>query len=353
MTSPATSVEAGRVGVGFTPFEDRLDVIERVTVHAELRNLAFVSLAEAMNLDASIVLARLAERTHRIGLSTGVLSIWSRTPAVLALLATQLQRHSEGRFVLGLGASTRLIAEGFHGQPWLHPVDRLEHTLTAVRALLHGERLPFAPPGARPLAMAGSPGMPVPIALAAITSASIRVAGAVADQWLPFLLPPAALDAGRELIALAAADRGRSAAPTVVAAVPSALAADEAAAARIAARWLITYATRMGPVYPQVLRAHGYHRELDALLEANRGSRQPVLPTGATRLADDLLIFGTYRDGPELARRWLAHADAIALVAPFGVAADDIIAAIDGVVSSEPPADNSSGHGARWHGHRR
>jgi 5,10-methylenetetrahydromethanopterin reductase len=100
----STTAAAVPVGVGFTPFEDRLDVIEAVTAHAELRNLAFVSVAEAMSLAAPIVLARLAARTQRIGLTTGVLSVWSRTPATLALTAAELQRQSGGRFVLGLGA---------------------------------------------------------------------------------------------------------------------------------------------------------------------------------------------------------------------------------------------------------
>ena len=37
------------VGLGFTPFEDRLDVIDRLAAHAELKGLAFVSVAEAMS----------------------------------------------------------------------------------------------------------------------------------------------------------------------------------------------------------------------------------------------------------------------------------------------------------------
>lgn len=152
----ATAVAAVPVGVGFTPFEDRVDVIDRVAVHAESRGLAFVSVAEAMSLAAPIVLARLAERTHRIGLMTGVLSVWSRTPATLAMTAAELQRHSAGRFVLGLGAGTQPTTEGFHGEPWKTPLDRVQQTCLAVRALLRGERLPDAPDGARPLRL-GSP----------------------------------------------------------------------------------------------------------------------------------------------------------------------------------------------------
>ena len=98
-TTSEVDVAAVPIGLGFTPFEDRLGVIERLAVHAELRGLAFVSVAEAMGLAAPLVLARLALKTQRIGLTTGVLSIWSRTPATLALTAAELQRQSAGRFV--------------------------------------------------------------------------------------------------------------------------------------------------------------------------------------------------------------------------------------------------------------
>jgi alkanesulfonate monooxygenase SsuD/methylene tetrahydromethanopterin reductase-like flavin-dependent oxidoreductase (luciferase family) len=65
------------VGVAFTPFEDRVDVIEQVAVLAEQRGLASVGVAEAMTLAAPIVLARLACRTERVELVSGVLPVWA------------------------------------------------------------------------------------------------------------------------------------------------------------------------------------------------------------------------------------------------------------------------------------
>jgi alkanesulfonate monooxygenase SsuD/methylene tetrahydromethanopterin reductase-like flavin-dependent oxidoreductase (luciferase family) len=320
---------AASVGIAFTPFEDRVEVIEQTAMLAEQRGLASVGVAEAMTLAAPIVLARLAERTERIGLVTGVLSVWGRTPATLALTAAELQRASGGRFVLGLGGSTAPITEGFHGQRWQAPLGKLRETLVAVRTLLGGGRLPGVPDGARALRMGCPPPAPVPIALAAVTAPSIRLAGALADQWLPFLLPPAALDAGRELMADAATGAGRSDPATVTASVPLALAPDRDSAARIAARWLVTYATRMGPVYPRTLRANGYHHELDALLDANADPRDARLPAAAERLAREVLLYGTYDEAPELCRAWLEHADALAVVAPFGVPAAHIADTIE------------------------
>lgn len=322
---------AASVGLAFTPFEDRVEVIERAAVLAEERGLESIGVAEAMTLAAPIVLARLAERTERIGLTSGVLSVWGRTPATLALTAAELQRASGGRFVLGLGAGTAPITEGFHGQPWQAPLRKLRETLIAVRALLDGERLPAVPHGVRPLRLGCPPTVPVPIALAAVTVPSIRLAGVLADQWVPFLLPPAAVDAGRELMAGAAAAAGRTDAATVTASVPLALAEDRDGAARIAARWLLTYATRMGPVYPKMLRSHGYHDELDALLDANADRQDARLPAAAERLADDVLLYGTYDEAPGLCRAWLEHADALSAVAPFGVSAEQIADTIEAI----------------------
>jgi 5,10-methylenetetrahydromethanopterin reductase len=319
------------IGVAFTPFEDRVDVIERAAVLADERGFDSVGVAEAMTLDAPIILTRLAGLTDRIRLVTGVLSVWSRSPAALALTASALQEASAGRFILGLGAGTAPITEGFHGQRWQTPATKLRDTIVAVRALLNGGRLPDVPEGVRALRLGCPPSVPVPIALAAITPRSIRLAGALAEHWLPFLLPAAALDAGRELMSTAAAEAGRNDAATVTASVPLALAETRDAANRIAATWLVTYATRMGPVYPRMLRANGYAQELDALLDANRDPHAAHLPAAAERLARDVLIHGTYDEASDLTREWLKHSDALTVVAPFGTPAEHIADSLEAV----------------------
>ena len=101
--------------------------------------------------------------------------------------AASLQRCSEGRFTLGLGASSPPLVEGFHGVGFQRPVARLRATLTAVRALLEGERMPALAGGARALRLGVALEGGVPIALAALAPASVRLAGELADEWAPFL----------------------------------------------------------------------------------------------------------------------------------------------------------------------
>ena len=245
--------ELMRVGVAFTPFETRTDVILRLAARADDLGLDRVQVAEGWTHDSMVLLAELALRTSRIDLGTSVISAWGRTPATMALGAAGLQRCSGGRFSLGIGASSPPLTEGFHGIVWDRPVAQLRQTLTAVRALLSGDRLPSPAPGARPLRLGVLPEVPVPIVLAALSPDSIRLAGELADGWAPFLWARSRVEEGRVLLQ---EGESRAEAPTptrVSVGVPAAFAPDEKSARRLAAWWLSTYATRMGPLYPRML----------------------------------------------------------------------------------------------------
>ena len=233
-------MQTATTGVAFTPFETRVETMMRLAWQADALGLDRIGVAEAWSHDATIVLAEMAAQTTRIGLGTGVLSVWSRTPASLALVAAGLQRASGGRFSLGLGAGSPPLTEGLHGLPWTRPIARVRDTLTAVRALLAGDRLSHPAPDARPLRLGVLPDVPVPISLAALSDESIRIAGELADEWAPFLWARSRLADGRALLDEGAA-RATLARPTRTAAavaVPVALGPDEASARRSAAWWL-------------------------------------------------------------------------------------------------------------------
>jgi alkanesulfonate monooxygenase SsuD/methylene tetrahydromethanopterin reductase-like flavin-dependent oxidoreductase (luciferase family) len=102
------------LAVGVTPMENRRDVIMRVATLAEDLGYSGFFLAEGWGYDAGVLLAEIAVRTGRIRLGTGVLNTWGRTAAGIAMLAASLADLSQGRFILGLGAGSPALAEGFH-----------------------------------------------------------------------------------------------------------------------------------------------------------------------------------------------------------------------------------------------
>jgi alkanesulfonate monooxygenase SsuD/methylene tetrahydromethanopterin reductase-like flavin-dependent oxidoreductase (luciferase family) len=320
-----------RVGVGFTPFETRTDVITSLACHAEDAGLDRVDVAEGWTHDSLIILAELAGRTSRIALGTSIISVWGRTPATMALGAAGLQRSSGGRFSLGIGAGSPPLAEGFHGRRWDRPLARLRETLTTVRALLAGERLPEPAPGARPLRLGVVPEPPVPILLAALSPGSVRLAGELADGWTPFLWARSRVQDGKALLHEGERAAEAPTATRVLPGVPVALGPDEESARRLAAWWLSTYLTRMGPLYPRMLgERFGMSAAVNAMLAAADGNASPELPAAAEELARDVTLFGTYDQAGDTIAAWFAAgADTLNLVLPPGHPEEELAEMLD------------------------
>ena len=121
--------------------------------------------------------------------------------------------------------------------------------------------------------------------------------------------------------------------------VPLAIAEDEEAARAIAAGWLLAYLTRMGPLYPRMLRDRfGYADEVDALLEANANGGAPRLPAKAERLARDVTVIGTYDEAPQAVRLWLDQgADAIDLIMPLGLPEEQLREMLEAAAPGDRP----------------
>ena len=329
-----------RVGAGVTPFQTDADATIRLAVASEELGYGRFGSAEGWTQDAVVLMTQIAGVTSRIGLATTVLPVWSRSPAAIAMAAAGLQRASDGRFALGLGASSPPLVEGLHGLTWERPLVRMRTTLQTVRTLLDGGRVPLDRDDVRPLRLGALPEGRIPIQLAALAPSSVRIAGELADQWLPFLWARSRLPDGRTLL-LEGEDRAEAPSPTgVIASVPLAIGVDEAATRQIAAAWLVAYLTRMGPLYPRMLRDYfGYAPEVDALLAANADGGPPQLPAEAERLALDVTVMATYDGAPDAARAWLeAGADAIDLVLPFGLPEAQLREMLEAAAPAAAPA---------------
>jgi alkanesulfonate monooxygenase SsuD/methylene tetrahydromethanopterin reductase-like flavin-dependent oxidoreductase (luciferase family) len=183
------------VGVGVTPFQTDADATIRLAVAAEQLGYARFGSAEGWTHDAVVLLAQIAGVTSRVRLATTVLPVWSRTPAAIAMAAAGLQRASEGRFALGLGASSPPLVQGLHGIVWRQPATRMRTTLVAVRALLDGARLPLDREHVRPLRLGAPPERRVPILLAALAPSSVRLL----HEMLEAAAPAAASPEGEQL----------------------------------------------------------------------------------------------------------------------------------------------------------
>lgn len=76
-----------------------------------------------------------AEHTQRVSLGTAIAVAFARSPTALAHLAWDLQRYSQGRFLLGLGTQVKAHVVLRFGMRWEKPVRQLRETIEAMRAV--------------------------------------------------------------------------------------------------------------------------------------------------------------------------------------------------------------------------
>ena len=196
--------------------------VTALVVEAEKLGLDVCWVAEAWGSDAPSALGYLAARTERMLLGSGVLQVGTRSPVMVAQTAITLSNLSNGRFLLGLGASGPQVIEGLHGVSFGRPLARMSETIDIVRQAFAGGKISYAgealeiprPGGeAVPMRLSTRAEHAIPVYLAALSPAMLRLTGRVADGWLGTSFVPegagdayfAQLDEG-----LAAANRTRA-----------------------------------------------------------------------------------------------------------------------------------------------
>src|SRR3954447_6247718 len=107
----------------------------------ESAGLDALFVGEAYSFDAVSQLGYLAARTTGLELVSGILNVYSRSPALLAMTAAGLDHVSGGRFTLGLGASGPQVVEGFHGMPYDAPLGRTREVIEICRQVWRREPL--------------------------------------------------------------------------------------------------------------------------------------------------------------------------------------------------------------------
>jgi alkanesulfonate monooxygenase SsuD/methylene tetrahydromethanopterin reductase-like flavin-dependent oxidoreductase (luciferase family) len=314
---------AGRRGVALTPMETRRDVIVRAAVLADELGYETFSVPEGWGLDSVPVLTEIALRTSVIRVASGILSVWGRTPATLAMTAATLHQVCQGRYILGLGASTKALAEGFHDTAFEHPAARLRDTVTKVRALLGGQpaQLDHAW-SARPLRLGQPPAPELPIWVAALGEHTLRVAAELGDGWIPALMARDCLPDRTDRLNRLREATAPGARALTVATGPITVADDDAGHARdIAATCTAWYLSAMGDIYAQSAASQGYAAEVKAVIAANPrpSPRHGIVPPDARVVLEQLAACGTRDQVRQQLEPWDAAADIAVILLPPGM----------------------------------
>jgi F420-dependent oxidoreductase-like protein len=271
-------------------------------VALERAGLDTVWVAEAYGFDSPTLMGYLAAKTETIEIGAAILNIYSRTPGALAQTAAGLDNVSNGRAVLGLGASGPQVIEGFHGMPYDRPLTRTREVVEVIRMALRREPLQYdgrtvtlplpADQGlglGKPLKLLTRPERPsVPIWIAALGAKNVEQTAEIADGWIPHLyFPEKAKDTWGSPLAAGAAKRSADLGPLeVVAGGMCAIGEDVKGLLDFARPMVALYVGGMGArgknFYNQLVCEYGYEKEAkeiqDLYLDGKKDQAAALVP---------------------------------------------------------------------------
>jgi F420-dependent oxidoreductase-like protein len=289
-------VHIGYWGLGLTR-EDQKEVAQ------EAERLGYDSIwtAEAYGSDAATILGWLAAVTSKIKLGAAIFQMPARSPAMTAMTAATIDNLSDGRMLLGIGSSGPQVAEGWHGQRFGRQIQRTREYVEVVRKALARERLeydgetitlplPDGPGKALKLTIAPVQDE-IPIYLAAIGPNNTRLAGEIADGWIPTLFSPEHVGEFRPLLEEGAARSGRSLDGFRIMPTVNVMISDDVEAARDATRGFIAlYVGGMGSreknFYNALVQRYGFEEEAREVQDLYLAGKKDE---AMARLSDELI----------------------------------------------------------------
>ena len=248
--------------------------------------------------DTPSQLAAVALATSRIRLGTSIIPIYTRTPTLLAQIATSLDEISNGRFILGLGAGHAPNLGANHGLTLRRPFQGMRECVHILREALSTGKVSFDGeifhiPDLTLLLP--SPQRRVPIYLGAVGPRMAELAGQLADGVILTMTTLPYLKEAIPRIKEAARQVGRDPADVDVACLMPGSAdpveGEQMCRTRIANYFLL-------PFYQNHLKLIGFAPDVERITDALRGGG---LIEGANAVSDQLLDTLTLGTNPD---RW-------------------------------------------------
>jgi F420-dependent oxidoreductase-like protein len=282
-----------------------LDRVIEQAQRAEAAGLHTFWISQLYDYDALTLLALLGRETHRIELGTWIVPTFPRHPSVIAQQALTAQAASDGRVLLGIGLSHKVVIEKRLGLDFARPIGHMREYLEVLLPLLEGEEVHHKGAHYRVRLQLNVPrASRPPVLVAALGPQMLRLAGRLADGaaiWLggEKYLREFALPTLRE----AAESAGRPA-PRVVVGLPVAV-CDDVAKGREAVAAVVGQSAAL-PSYRAVLERGGVKKAEDVALVGDEARVGSALRELAALGVDDFNAIVVATDGAASVDRTIA-----------------------------------------------
>ena len=280
--------------------------------------------AEVDGADAFSPLALIGAWEPRCRLGTAVVPAFTRSPALIAQSAAALADMAPGRFLLGIGASSRVVVEAWSGVAYTSPFERTRDVLRFVREALSGARMArsydsFTVDGFR---LSRIPELAPPILVAALRPKMVRLGIDEGDGVILNWVSPTDVARVRDLVT------SRSAARKEVVARIFVCPTTDRDVVRATARRLITTYLNV-PAYAEAQRWHGRAEALTPMWSAwDAGDRRGALELVPDSVIDDLFVHGSPPECRERISQYFDHGLNAVSVSIVGVRPDFVVPAL-------------------------
>lgn len=285
--------------IGVALGSDDMSIPELLSVATAADRLGMRDLwvTESRGRDAFVLLSQIALLTEQIGLGTGIVNVFARTPTALAQAVGTVMEAAPGRhFNLGIATGGKAMIEQFHGLPYEQPVSRLEAALEIIQSIFdnHGQV-----PAHEKIFATGRVNLRLKtdrsqIKVFAATSGnrSKEITGRLADGWLPIWPVRSRFTASKEEVVTAAKEAGRL--DFRVAAYIYGVVSTDKEEIDLLRGTLAWYLAANGTVYATMFENYGYGAEVTAIIEKwKAGDRAGAIGGVSDKMLEDCALFGT------------------------------------------------------------
>lgn len=287
---------AGKIGYSLGPLLSMHEVLACAKMADSYQNIDSLWIPESWGRESFSTLGAMSQVTKKVRLGTSIVSIYSRTPATMAMAATTLDMLSGNRTVIGLGASTAAIVEEWHGLKFERPVSRMKEYIECLRLMVSGGKVNYDGKffKVNNFKILHQPQRKqIPIFMAAVNKGMVSLASELADGILLYMRPLHELKKTVTRLKRSTKKKNFEIACSFICALSN----KEPEKARQRAAKTLGFYVAVGKYYNRFLSENGFRNEVERItIEYGNGGADAAAKFVSDKMLDSLAICGSGED---------------------------------------------------------
>ena len=156
------------------------------------RSVDSIWIPETWGMEGFSMMSAVSRIAKNAKIGSSIVNIYSRSPSVIAMGAATLDTISDGKLILGLGTSSDLIVQNWHGIAFKDPVVRMQEYVEIIRMILSKNKVNYNGKffHLKDFALLIKPTRnKIPVYLAAVNQKMVELTWNVADGVIFYLRP--------------------------------------------------------------------------------------------------------------------------------------------------------------------